>query len=85
MLEACYFHEMSNLQVKDVPKDLHRKIRAYAKNTGRTIRDVVLTAVLRELERDAFFERWETRTRVKLNRKAADTLNEVRREREELQ
>ena len=31
---------MANLQVKNVPESLHRKIRAYAKRRGRTVRDV---------------------------------------------
>ncbi len=39
---------MANLQVKDVPEALHRKIRRYAERRGRTIRDVVLDAVTRE-------------------------------------
>ena len=42
---------MANLQVKDVPEALHRKIRAQAKRSGRTIRDFVLAAVVREIDR----------------------------------
>src|SRR3989442_130940 len=49
---ACYQHAMANLQVKNVPESLQRKIRAYAKRRGRTVRDVVLEAVTREIERE---------------------------------
>jgi plasmid stability protein len=73
---------MSNLQVKNVPEGLHRRIRAYAKRQGRTVRDVVLDAVKREMERDEFRARLARRERVDLGRPAARSLEEVRAERE---
>lgn len=72
---------MSNLQVKNVPERLHRKIRAQAKREGRTVRDFVLTAVLREIERREFRERLQRRAPVDLDGLAAATLDEVRAER----
>jgi plasmid stability protein len=73
---------MANLQVKNVPESLHRKIRAYAKRRGRTVRDVVLDAVTREIERLEFRARLAKREPVDLGHSAARTLEEVRVERE---
>ncbi len=73
---------MGNLQVKNVPEALHRKIRAYAKRRGRTVRDVVLEAVNREMEREEFRSRLARRQPVDLGRPAARSLEEIRAERE---
>ncbi|HVO27308.1 MAG TPA: toxin-antitoxin system HicB family antitoxin [Candidatus Margulisiibacteriota bacterium] len=73
---------MANLQVKNVPESLHRKIRAYAKRRGRTVRDVVLDAVTREIERLEFRARLAKRAPVDLGCPVARTLEEVRVERE---
>ncbi|HTD25383.1 MAG TPA: hypothetical protein VK649_00345 [Candidatus Elarobacter sp.] len=73
---------MGNLQVKNVPEALHRKIRAYAKRRGRTLRDVVLEAVNREMEREEFRSRLARRQPVDLGRPAARSLEEIRAERE---
>jgi plasmid stability protein len=73
---------MANLQVKNVPESLHRKIRAYAKRRGRTVRDVVLAAVTREVERLEFRARLAKREPVDLGHPAARTLEEVRAERD---
>ena len=73
---------MANLQVKNVPEPIHRKIRIYAKRRGRTVRDFVLDAVLRAIEREEFRARLAKREQVDLGRPAARTLEEVRAERE---
>jgi plasmid stability protein len=73
---------MANLQVKNVPEGLHRKIRAYAKRRGRTVRDVVLQAVTKEIEHEEFRARLAKREPVELGRPAARTLEEARAERE---
>jgi plasmid stability protein len=73
---------MASLQVKNVPQWLHRKIRAHAKRRGRTVRDVVLEAVTREIERLEFRARLAKREPVDLGHPAARTLEEVRTERE---
>jgi len=78
MLQACYWHYMANLQVKNVPDALHRRIQSYAKRRGRTVRDVVLDAVTREVEREEFQTRLAKRQPVELGRPAARTLEEVR-------
>lgn len=73
---------MANLQVKNVPEPIHRRIRAHAKRRGRTVRDFVLDAVVRELEREEFRARLAKRVPVELGRPAARTLDEVRQDRE---
>jgi plasmid stability protein len=73
---------MANLQVKNVPELLHRKIRAAAKRRGRTVRDLVLEAVQREIEREDFRARLAKRSSVELGHPAAQTLEEVRAERD---
>jgi antitoxin FitA len=69
---------MANLQVKNVPDALHRKIRAYARRRGRTLRDVVLEAVGRQIEREEFAARLARREPVELGRPAARSLAEGR-------
>jgi plasmid stability protein len=73
---------MANLQVKNVPEPVHRKIRTYAKRHGRTVRDFVLDAVIRAIEREEFRARLAKREPVDLGRPAARTLDEVRAERD---
>jgi plasmid stability protein len=73
---------MANLQVKNVPEPIHRKIRVAAQRRGKTLRDFVLDAVLREIERQEFRARLSRREPVNLGRPAARTLEELRRERD---
>ena len=73
---------MANLQVKDVPPALYRKIQRHAKRQGRTIRDLVLEAVRREIGRTEFHERLARREPVDLGRPAARSVEEVRAERD---
>lgn len=73
---------MPNLQVKNIPELLHRKIRAYARRRGRTVRDVVLDAVTRVIEAEDFRARLAKREPVDLGRPASRTLEEVRTERD---
>jgi hypothetical protein len=73
---------MANLQVKNVPPDLYRKIRRHAKSRGQTLRDVVLEAVRREIARSEFHERLIRREPVDLGQPAARALDEVRAERD---
>jgi antitoxin FitA len=69
---------MKTIQVKDVPDALHRKLRQRAERQGRTIRDLVLEAVRREIAREEFEARLRTRSRVHLGRSAASALEESR-------
>ena len=82
MPEACYWHSMANLQVKNVPEALHRKLRSLAKRRGRSLRDLVLEAMTREVEREEFRTRLAKREAVDLGRPAARSLEEARAERD---
>ncbi|HSL84301.1 MAG TPA: hypothetical protein VLF66_16120 [Thermoanaerobaculia bacterium] len=73
---------MANLQVKNMPEDLHRRLRASATRRGKTVREVVLEAVRREVSQEEFLARLRQRPRVKLARPAAELLAEARGERE---
>jgi len=73
---------MANLQVKNVPEPLHRKIRAHAARQGRTLRDYVLEALTRRIAREEFNARLARRKPVELGRPAARALEEVRAERD---
>ena len=82
MLEACYCQAMANLQVKNLPDELHDKLQTYAREEGRTLRDVVLEALRREVSRREFRTRLAGRDRVDLGRPAARGLEEARRDRD---
>jgi plasmid stability protein len=71
---------MANLQVKNVPEALNKRLRRYAEQDGRTIRDVVLEAVERELDRRNFVERLRRRAPVKLATSPHALLDDERRE-----
>jgi hypothetical protein len=74
---------VANLQVKNVPEELNTRLHRYAEQEGRSIRDVVLAAVQRELDRHTFVDRLRKRSKVQLKTSAAGLLMEERRERGE--
>lgn len=82
MLSACYCHAVANLQVKDVPEDIHRRLRECARRRGKTLRELVLEALGKELTHDEFEKRLRLRSRVRLSRAAGEVLAEVRAERD---
>jgi plasmid stability protein len=82
MPEACYRHEMANLQVKNVPEDIHRRLRQCARRRGKSLRELVLEALGKELAHDEFERRLRSRSRERLSRPAGEVLAEVRAERE---
>jgi plasmid stability protein len=82
MLRACYRHDMANIQVKNVPEEIHRRLRSCAKRRGQTLREVVLEAVRRELSHEQFIARLHRRRPVDLGRPASAFLREARVERE---
>ena len=77
MLEACYHHEM-NLQVKNVPAELHDRLRQRARLQNRTLSDLVLAAIERELARQEWLDRLRTRPEVGLGVSAASLVEEER-------
>ncbi len=83
MLWACHSQRMANLQVKNVPEALHKRLRLCARKRNCTLSDFVLEALKRELARSAFHERLKKRPPVDLGASATLPLEEERREREQ--
>lgn len=71
---------MANLQVKNVPDDLHNKLRRIAAREGTTVREVVLQAVIRRIRMEEFRERLAVRDPVDLGVPAAALVAEAREE-----
>ena len=57
---------MANLQVKNVPDELHERLRRHARRNNCTMSAAVLAAIERELERDEWRERMANRPIVDL-------------------
>ena len=83
MPRACHSKFMANLQVKNVPEALHKRLRFYARKQNCTLSDFVLEALKRELARSAFHERLKKRPHADLGVSAASLLEEERRQREQ--
>jgi plasmid stability protein len=73
---------MANLQVKNVPDEIHRDLRRAAERRGCSVRDLVLEAVRQRLQRERFVERLHRRKPVDLGGPAAALLDDARRERQ---
>ena len=73
---------MANLQVKNIPVSLHRRLRQHARSRHCTIGEIVIAAVERELDRNAFRERLGKRLTTNLVSPAASLLEEERRQRD---
>ncbi|TMA23138.1 MAG: hypothetical protein E6J62_07985 [Deltaproteobacteria bacterium] len=69
------------MQIKDVPQDLYRKLKRHAARQGRTLRDVLLEAVRKEVARAEFRARLARRDPVRLDRPGR-ALEETRAERD---
>lgn len=63
-----------DLLVKNVPPELHECLRRHARASRRTISEVVLDAVERELARQEWLERFAGRPATKLGVSAAQML-----------
>jgi hypothetical protein len=69
------------IQVRNVPERLHRELARRAKAKGQTLTDYIQQLLEREASRppaDEVFDRIESRTKVKLNRRAASLIREER-------
>jgi hypothetical protein len=81
MLSACYGHDVANIQIKNVPEPLMRKIRREADLSGRTIRDFVLDAIQKKLAREEFAIRLAKRKPVEIAG-VGKILDDIREERD---
>ena len=73
---------MANLQIKNVPEELHQRLRQRARQQRRPMGDVALEAIARELDRVAWNAHLETRAPVELGVPAADLLSQERADRD---
>lgn len=78
MPAACYYHAMANLQVKNIPDELHERLRRHARANNCTISFAVLAAVERELARSEWRERLAQRPKTDLGVEAAALLAQER-------
>ena len=69
---------MPNLQVINIPDDLHERLRRYAREHNRTMSEAVLIAVERELARWDWRKRLAQRPKTDLGVEAATLLAEER-------
>ncbi|HXG19695.1 MAG TPA: hypothetical protein VNN62_11565 [Methylomirabilota bacterium] len=74
MPKACHSWPMANLQVKNVPESLHKRLRFYACKRHCTLSDLVREAIKRELARSTFHERLGKRSHTDLGMPAASLL-----------
>ena len=76
---------MSNLQIKNVPEDLHDELRRRADLRGLTLRDYVLDLLRRETSRpdlSEWLDRVGSHPRVTLPESSVEMVHAVRAERE---
>ena len=76
---SCYSDGMSNLQVRNIPDDLHERLRRHARENNCTMSAAVLIAVERELARWEWRKRLAQRPKTDLGVEAATLLVEERR------
>ena len=82
MQYSCYPHAMANLQVRNIPDELHERLRRHARERNRSMSAVVLRAVERELERLEWRERLAQRPTTDLGVDAATIIAEERARRD---
>jgi plasmid stability protein len=78
MLDSSYKDYMANLQVKNIPDDLHERLRRHARENHRTISAAVLAAIERELARWEWRQRLDQRPKTDLGIEVAALLTEER-------
>lgn len=83
---ACYRHAVANLQIKNVPEDVHAELRRRADACGMTQRDYVLELIRRDQQLPTWAQ-WRASRRVRspidMGMSGAEAVADARREREE--
>ena len=82
MLLSCYYHDMANLQIKNMPDTLHERLRRHARKNNSTMSAVALIAIERELARWEWRKRLAQRPETDLGVEAATLLMQERARRE---
>jgi plasmid stability protein len=78
ILRACHHHAMANLQIKNLPDALHQRLLDYAQKHHRTISDIALAAIEREMARYDWHEKLSQRPATDLGGSAASLLEQER-------
>jgi len=73
---------MANLQVKNLPDALLQRLRHYARKHHRTISDIAIEAMEREMTRYEWHDKLSQRTATDLGDSAASLLEQERRQRD---
>lgn len=73
---------MAIIQVKSVPDSLYKRLKRHAKKADKTLSDIVLEAIEKELKRSEWRERFTKRPPSDLGVSASSLLEEERRERD---
>lgn len=73
---------MANVQVKNLPDALHERLRDYSRKHHRTISDIVLEAIEREVARNEWHERLSQRPTTDLGDAATSLLEQERQQRD---
>ena len=73
---------MASLQVKNVPGSLYQRMRQHARKHHRTISDIALEAIEREMARYESHDRISLRPGTNLGVSAASLLEQERQQRE---
>ena len=79
---SCDDHDMVNLQVKNIPEDLHERLRRHARENHCTLSASVLASLERELARWEWRKHLAQRPRTSLGVPAAALLLEERSRRD---
>jgi len=84
MPAACYHHAVSNIQVKDVPEQIHEELRRRAGQLSMSIRDYVLDLLRRDQalpSRADWLDELRASEPVDIGAPAAEAIRESRRAR----
>jgi len=73
---------MTNLQIRNMPEDLHQRLRDHASAQRRTMSEIAVQAIERELARESWRTHLATRSPVNLGVNAGTLLEETRRQRD---
>ncbi len=74
---------MVMIQIRNVPDDVHRKLKVRAAESGKTLSDYLLEIVRRETEQptlEEFLKRVKSRPPVYLDQSSAEIIRELREE-----
>jgi plasmid stability protein len=76
---------MGNLQIKNLPEEMHDELRRRAAEEGVSLRDYVIGLIQRDLVKPSkkdWFKKLDERPRTVLDRPVADYIREDREERD---